>query len=297
MKRKNGLMLLPLWLWTVLFVLFPMGYVLVLSFVSGDAFGIEYVFTMENYKRLFSGDILTTLLESLRMSLITTAFTLLCAYPFAYFMSLCKKRTRAVMLMLIIVPFWTSALMRMFGWRIIFQNKGLLNAALEALHNFFYGMLSKIGLYAPDEIPRFQRLRLMYTEGLVVFGMIYTMLPFMVLPVYSSIEKQSASLKEAARDLGANPLVTFFTVTLPLSLPGVISGITLVFVPSLGLFFINKLLGGGKTNYLGDLIDFYLKDGRDWALSAALSMIVLVLTFLSMGVYRRFSDGGSVGVF
>ncbi len=295
MKKRASLMLLPLWLWTILFVILPMGYVLVLSFVSGDAFGIQYVFTLENYKHLFSGDIVKTLLETLRMSAVTTAITLLTAYPFAYFMSKKGKRARNILLMLIIIPFWTSALMRMFGWRIILQNKGMLNACLESIHDAFYWVIVKLGLI--EKAPKFQRLKLMYTEGLVIFGMVYTMLPFMVLPLFSSIEKQDPAAREAARDLGAKPVTAFFTITLPLSLPGIISGCTLVFVPSMGLFFINKLLGGGKTNYLGDLIDFYLKDGRDWALSAALSMVVLVLTFLSMGVYRRYSGGEGMGVF
>ena len=186
--------------------------------------------------------------------------------------------------------------MRMFGWRIFFESNGVFNGVLKWFHNLWYGFLRLFGGYA-DGMPKYRPVKLLYTRGLVLFGMVYTMLPFMVLPIYSSVEKQDVSLREASRDLGANPFVSFLTVSLPLSLPGAISGCVLVFVPSMGLFFVNQILGGGKVNYLGDLIDYYIKGGRDWALSAAMSITILVLTFLSMAIYRRFSGGDEMGVF
>lgn len=296
MKKRGIGMLLPLWVWTLLFVVFPMGYILLLSFVSGDAFGIRYVFTLDNYRRLLSADLLACVVRTLKMSGLTTLFALLAGYPFAYFMARAKKRWRTTLLLLIVIPFWTSALMRMFGWRIFFESNGVFNAALKWFHDLWYGFLRLFGGYA-DGMPKYRPVKLLYTHGLVLFGMVYTMLPFMVLPIYSSVEKQDVSLREASRDLGANPFVSFLTVSLPLSLPGAISGCVLVFVPSMGLFFVNQILGGGKVNYLGDLIDYYIKGGRDWALSAAMSMTILVLTFLSMAIYRRFSGGDEMGVF
>ena len=230
------------------------------------------------------------------MSGLTTLFALLAGYPFAYFMARAKKRWRTTLLLLIVIPFWTSALMRMFGWRIFFESNGVFNGVLKWFHNLWYGFLRLFGGYA-DGMPKYRPVKLLYTRGLVLFGMVYTMLPFMVLPIYSSVEKQDVSLREASRDLGANPFVSFLTVSLPLSLPGAISGCVLVFVPSMGLFFVNQILGGGKVNYLGDLIDYYIKGGRDWALSAAMSITILVLTFLSMAIYRRFSGGDEMGVF
>ena len=276
MKKRGIGMLLPLWVWTLLFVVFPMGYILLLSFVSGDAFGIRYVFTLDNYRRLLSADLLACVV-------------LLAGYPFAYFMARAKKRWRTTLLLLIVIPFWTSALMRMFGWRIFFESNGVFNGVLKWFHDLWYGFLRLFGGYA-DGMPKYRPVKLLYTRGLVLFGMVYTMLPFMVLPIYSSVEKQDVSLREASRDLGANPFVSFLTVSLPLSLPGAISGCVLVFVPSMGLFFVNQILGGGKVNYLGDLIDYYIKGGRDWALSAAMSITILVLTF-------RFSGGDEMGVF
>lgn len=296
MKKRGIGMLLPLWVWTLLFVVFPMGYILLLSFVSGDAFGIRYVFTLDNYRRLLSADLLACVVRTLKMSGLTTLFALLAGYPFAYFMARAKKRWRMTLLLLIVIPFWTSALMRMFGWRIFFESNGVFNGVLKWFHDLWYGFLRLFGGYA-DGMPKYRPVKLLYTRGLVLFGMVYTMLPFMVLPIYSSVEKQDVSLREASRDLGANPFVSFLTVSLPLSLPGAISGCVLVFVPSMGLFFVNQILGGGKVNYLGDLIDYYIKGGRDWALSAAMSITILVLTFLSMAIYRRFSGGDEMGVF
>ena len=231
MKKRGIGMLLPLWVWTLLFVVFPMGYILLLSFVSGDAFGIRYVFTLDNYRRLLSADLLACVVRTLKMSGLTTLFALLAGYPFAYFMARAKKRWRTTLLLLIVIPFWTSALMRMFGWRIFFESNGVFNGVLKWFHDLWYGFLRLFGGYA-DGMPKYLPVKLLYTRGLVLFGMVYTMLPFMVLPIYSSVEKQDVSLREASRDLGANPFVSFLTVSLPLSLPGAISGCVLVFVPS-----------------------------------------------------------------
>ena len=182
MKKRGIGMLLPLWVWTLLFVVFPMGYILLLSFVSGDAFGIRYVFTLDNYRRLLSADLLACVVRTLKMSGLTTLFALLAGYPFAYFMARAKKRWRTTLLLLIVIPFWTSALMRMFGWRIFFESNGVFNGVLKWFHNLWYGFLRLFGGYA-DGMPKYRPVKLLYTRGLVLFGMVYTMLPFMVLPI------------------------------------------------------------------------------------------------------------------
>ena len=294
MKKRGIGMLLPLWVWTLLFVVFPMGYILLLSFVSGDAFGIRYVFTLDNYRRLLSADLLACVVRTLKMSGLTTLFALLAGYPFAYFMARAKKRWRTTLLLLIVIPFWTSALMRMFGWRIFFESNGVFNGVLKWFHDLWYGFLRLFGGYA-DGMPKYRPVKLLYTRGLVLFGMVYTMLPFMVLPIYSSVEKQDVSLREASRDLGANPFVSFLTVSLPLSLPGAISGCVLVFVPSMGLFFISDLLGGAKTLLLGNLIKNELMQARNWPMGATLSIAMLLFTFAFIGIYKRVTGEKTLG--
>lgn len=260
MKKRGIGMLLPLWVWTLLFVVFPMGYILLLSFVSGDAFGIRYVFTLDNYRRLLSADLLACVVRTLKMSGLTTLFALLAGYPFAYFMARAKKRWRTTLLLLIVIPFWTSALMRMFGWRIFFESNGVFNGVLKWFHDLWYGFLRLFGGYA-DGMPRYRPVKLLYTRGLVLFGMVYTMLPFMVLPIYSSVEKQDVSLREASRDLGANPFVSFLTVSLPLSLPGAISGCVLVFVPVDGSV-LREPDSGRRQGELSGRPDRLLHQGR-----------------------------------
>lgn len=277
-RGRFSFSVLPLYLWTVCMVLFPMGYVLVLSFLTrGEAFGVIGEVTLANYARIFSqlyGDVFGS---SLRVALSSTLFTLAVAYPFAYIMARKPKRVRSILMLLVIIPFWTSALMRTYGWMILLRNRGLVNGAMLAL-----GLIDR-------------PLKLLNTQGAVLVGMAYSMLPFMILPIYNSVEKLDWSLLDAARDLGAGPARAFFTVTLPLTLPGVLSGCVLVFVPSMGMFFISDLLGGGTGMLLGNLIHNQLTVSRDWPFGAALSMIMVVLTFLVMGAWRRVT-GGELGV-
>lgn len=279
MKKKKGLAaLMPLYLWTVLLVLLPMLYVLVLSLArQGEGFGVEYTFTLSNYARLFDGANVQIFLRSLRVAVITTALTLLLGYPFAYAMTTRPKRQQRLLMLLVVVPFWTSALLRVYGWMVFLRSNGILNNLLKA-----------VGL---------EPLKLLYTQGATLFGMVYTFLPFMILPIYTSLEKLHASLREAARDLGANPVRAFLTVVLPLTMPGVISGCTMVLVPSIGMFFISDLMGGGTDMLLGNLINHYLHGGRNWPLGAALSMVLVLMTALTFGIYRRYSGGEQLGVY
>ena len=182
-------------------------------------------------------------------------------------------------MLLIIIPFWTSALMRTFGWMILLRNKGLINNLLVGL-----GLIEK-------------PIRMLNTRGAVLLGMSYSMLPFMILPIYSSIEKLDPSLREAARDLGAGPVKSFVTVVMPQVLPGVMSGVVLTLVPSAGMFFLSDLLGGGTSMLLGNLINTQLTVSRDWPFGAALSMLMVGMTFCVMGLCRRMGGTAAVEVF
>ena len=280
MKRfKSFAAITPIYIFTILTVIFPLGYVLALSFLTkGEMFGYTWDFTWENYSRVASGLYVDVFLESGKIGILTTLITLAVAYPFAYIMAHKPANRRSLLMMLVIIPFWTSALLRTYGWMILLRNKGIINNAL-----LFFGFID-------------EPLPLLFTRGAVLLGMAYSLLPFMILPIYTSLEKLDGSIESAARDLGANRVKAFLTITLPLSLSGVLTGGVLVFVPAIGMFFISDLLGGGMGLLLGNLIHNQLTVSRDWPFGAALSMIMVGLTFLTMGMYRRYI-GGELGVF
>lgn len=276
-KNKRAGLNAPLLLlaaWTLLLVLFPLLYVLLMSFLtSSQTQGVEYAFTLANYRRLLEPQYYGVYLSSLRVAVLTTLGTLLLGYPFAWFLFRQKERTRSVLMLLVVIPFWTSALMRTYGWMILLRNRGLINGLLQALR-----LIDK-------------PLRLLNTQGAVLLGMIYSLLPFMILSIYTSVEKLDWTLLEAARDLYAPPHRVFLTVILPQTLPGVLSGCVLVFVPAAGMYFVSDLLGGGSGMLLGNLINNQLTVSRDWPFGAALSVILIVITFLTMNVYRRCTVG------
>lgn len=280
--RKNRVSpaLVPLYLWTLLLVAAPLLYVLAISFLTkGENFGVANVFTLENYARIFSPLYLDIFADSLLLGAQSTLIALLLGYPFACLMARQSPAVRSLLMLLVIIPFWTSALLRTYGWMILLRNKGLINSLLTGL-----GLIQK-------------PLKMLNTRGAVLLGMAYSMLPFTILPIYGSVEKLDASVREAARDLGAGPVRAFLTVTLPLTLPGVLSGVVLTLVPSVGMFFISDLLGGGNGMLLGNLINNQMTVARDWPFGAALSMVMVGLTFAVMGVYRRVTGASDLGVF
>ncbi len=280
MRKKGGLSALPLCLWTCAFVLAPLMYVLMISFrEKGAYFGVGSAWTLENYARMFSPLYGEILLNSLLVALKSTLLTLVIGYPFAWFMAQKPPKTRALLMLLVVIPFWTSALMRTYGWMILLRNKGLINSALMAL-----GLIKK-------------PIRMLNTSGAVLLGTAYSMLPFMILPIYSSMEKIDPALREAARDLGAGPARSFVTVVMPQTLPGVISGLTMTFVPSTGMFFLSDLLGGGTNMLLGNLINNQLTVSRDWPFGAALSILMVGMTFCLMSLCRRLGGSENPEVF
>ena len=262
-----------------LFVVAPLMYVVAISFLSkGEFSGVTGPVTLESYARMFDSRYAQVLVDSLLMALSTTVLSLLIGYPFAYFMARAKRRWRNVLMLLVIVPFWTNALVRVYGWRILLLANGPVNALLLGI-----GLIDK-------------PLKLLYTYGAMLLGMVYSLLPFMILPVYSSVEKMDWQCEAAARDLGAGPWRAFFTVTLQLTLPGVLAGCVLVFVPSIGLFFISDLMGGSQVMVIGNLIRDQLMKARDWPFGAALSVALLLVTSAVLWGYRR-AGGKDLGVF
>ena len=274
-RQKKGwawLTVLPLYAFTLLFILGPLIYMVVLSFLTREeVWGVRLEFTLDNYAGIFEPVYLRTFGESLKLAFLSTGLVVAIGYPFGYFMAKLTAHWKKRVMLLLMIPFWTSSLLRLYGWIIIFRAGGVFDQLLMALR-----ITS-------------EPLKLLYTYPAVVVGMVYALLPFMILSVYSSAEKLDFSLVEAARDLGASPLKAFLTVSLKLTLPGLLSGLVLTFVPSMGLFFIAVILGGNKVVLVGNLIQEQLMKARNWPFAAALSIALLLLTTVFLWLSRRLS--------
>lgn len=272
-KKKNGpawLMVLPLYLFTLVFVLGPLVYMVVLSLLRrAEVWGVTNQFTLENYKNILAPVYLKTFVESFRLAVISTGIIALIGYPFGYFMAKLQGRWKQAVMMALMIPFWTSSLIRLYGWIIVLRSGGVLDQLLMGL-----------GLTNGP-------LRMLYTYPAVVIGMVYALVPFMILAVYSSAEKMDWGLVEAARDLGASAPKAFLTITFPLTLPGLLSGVILTFIPSMGLFFIADILGGNKVVLVGSLIQDQLTQARNWPFAAALSVVLMILTSAMIWLYRK----------
>lgn len=273
------LLKLPMYLWTIVFVLVALLYVIGLSFLSrGEVVGVTNDITFANYLRLAAPEYANVLLKSLRLAALTTLLCVAIGYPFGYLMARLNPGPRSIVLLLLIVPFWINALIRIYGWRILLMGNGPINT-----------LLLKLGLIQTP-------LKLLYTDGAVLLGMVYALIPFMILPTFTTVDKLDFSVVEAARDLGASPLYAFFTVTVPLTLSGLMAGCVLVFIPSMGLFFLNDLLGGSKSVLAGGLIQ-QLVNNRDLPMAAALSVLLLTVTGAVISAYRKLGGSGSMGLF
>ena len=277
MKNKLSRLTIPYVIWMALFVVAPIIMVVIYAFSAADG-----GFTLANFAKMGTYAVVFT--RSFKLALIATLICLLIGYPLAYIMSKEGPRFQRVAMVLIMLPMWMNFLLRTYSWMSILENNGLLNQlfhkiGLIALYNNLFGT-------------DLQFFRMMNTQGAVVLGMVYNYLPFMILPIYSVIIKLDRSLLEAARDLGANTFNVFRRVILPLSLPGVLSGITMVFVPSVSTFAISKMLGGGTELLLGDLIEQqFLGGAYNPYLGAAISLVMMVIVVICMAVMNRFGEG------
>ena len=268
---------IPYVIWMALFVVAPIIMVVIYAFSSADGGA-----TLSNFAKMGTYTVVFT--RSFKLALIATVICVLIGYPVSYMMSKEGPRFQRLAMVLIMLPMWMNFLLRTYSWMAILENNGLLNQlfrkiGLIALYNNIFG----------TDISFF---RMINTQGAVVLGMVYNYLPFMILPIYSVIVKLDHSLIEAARDLGANSVQVFRRVILPLSLPGVLSGITMVFVPSVSTFAISKMLGGGTEMLLGDLIEQqYMGGAYNPYLGAAISLVMMVIVVICMVVMNRFGEG------
>lgn len=298
-KSAQGTLLAsPTMLWMIGLLIIPLLLTLVVSFGQRSPDGdVIYSFSLDNYIRLFgySTDCdngqascfdplyLQILWRSLTLAFNTTVFVILLAYPLAYFIARAHPLRRNTFLFLVLIPLWTNFVIRVYAWMMLLRTQGVIN--------LFLGWLA--GLF---NIP-FSPLEMLYTPGAVLVGMVYEFLPFMILPIYTSLEKIDNSLYEAAADLGANGLKTFARVTLPLSMPGVVAGTILVFIPVMGTFIVSDILGGRQVILVGNLIQRQFLDARDPTFGSAASLILMIMTLIVTYFYtRKFGFGEEIVV-
>ncbi|MDR0883502.1 MAG: ABC transporter permease [Oscillospiraceae bacterium] len=253
----------PYIVWAVLFVLAPMVFVVYYSFTDrSGAWTLENILGLGSYAQLFG--------RSIWYSIVATLLCFLLAYPLALALCKMKVKTQRILVMLVMLPMWMSFLIRTYAWLVLLQDEGIVNHWLDAL-----------------SLPRFHMIN---TPGAVILGMVYNYLPFMILPIYTTLSKLDGSLHEAAHDLGANAAQTLWRVTLPLSLPGIASGITMVLVPSISTFYISQKMSTGNIFMIGDMIEQKFVMDYDLNMGAALSLALMVMVIVSMMVMRRFTD-------
>ena len=263
-------MVAPTVLWLRFFFVVPLQIVVAVSFASRTPYGqVIFDWTLGNYARFTETLYLSIFLDTLIVALITTVLTILLGYPLAYFIAQLPQKWQQPGLILVMIPFWINFLIRSYAWVIILRTQGVLNT-----------ILLKFGLIE-------QPLQMLYNEVAVMLGMVYALLPFMVLPIYVSIEQLDHRLLEAASDLGASPFTAFRKITLPLTMPGIAAGTILVFISSLGMFVVPDVMGGAKSALIGNLIQNQFLSARDWPFGGALSIVLALLSLVLIVLYYK----------
>lgn len=258
----------PYLIWAIIMILIPLAMIFVYAFTTGGNSVRTFIFTLDNFAKFFSDKVfIEVLVRSLYIAIMTTIFCILLGYPTAYVIAKYFGKGQGKLILAITLPTWINMLVRTYAWRGILQKDGLINA-----------ILGLVGI-GP--------LQMLETNFAVILGMVYNFLPFMVLQIYSSLSKMDESYIQAASDLGANKVQTFLKVTLPLSIPGIISGVTLVFLPAVSSFFIPKLLGGGKFVLIGNIIENQFLTAGNWGFGSAISLIMAIIIMISMYFARR----------
>ena len=281
MKTKLSRFAVPYVVWMAIFVVAPIVIMVIYAFSNGEGGA-----TLDNFVQM--GGYAAVFGRSFKLALIATAICLLIGYPVAYLLSREGASFQRTAMVLIMLPMWMNFLLRTYSWMTILENHGLLNQLLQKI-----GILALYNHLTGSELEYFT---LINTQGAVVLGMVYNYLPFMILPIYSVLTKIDNSVIEAAQDLGANNRNVFLKVVLPMSMPGVISGVTMVFVPAVSTFIISKMLGGGGNLLIGDLIDMqFLGSAYNPNLGSAISLVLMVIILICMGIMNQFDDGGNVG--
>ena len=268
MKKNKSFLAYPYIIWSALFIVIPLILMVAFSFTTED--GNKLVFSLNNYQRLMNPIYLKVFLRSIILAGASTIICLLVGYPVAYIISKAHLSKRNTLILLFILPMWMNFLLRTYAWVAILGKNGILNSFL--------------GLFGIEPVT------LLYTNFAILLGMVYSFLPFMVLPIYTSLSKMDNDLINAAKDLGANSFQVFTKVIFPLSIPGVVSGITMVFMPAVTTFAISRLLGGGKFMLLGDLIEQQFTVVGDWNFGSAISIFMMIIILISMAIMSRFED-------
>ena len=262
----------PYIVWIIAMIVVPMLMIVMYAFTTKGNEVTTFRFTFENFLQFFSDSIFIDVLKrSLFIAIVTTVICILLGYPTAYILAQMEGRKKMILVLLITIPMWTNMLVRTYAWVGILQDKGVINSLLFSL----FGI----------------KIKMLHTSFAVILGMVYNFIPFMILQIHTSLAKMDKSLIEAASDLGANRLQCFLRVTLPLSLPGVISGITLVFLPAVSSFFIPKLLGGGQYVLIGNVIESQFLTSGSWNFGSAISLIMAVIIMISMYITKKVDKG------
>lgn len=268
----------PYGIWLIMFIVVPMFLIMLYAFMQfEEGTAVSFTFTLDNFRQFFDPVFINVLIKSFSLATITTVICLILGYPMAYFISKSEIKNRTNLLLLITLPMWINMLIRTYAWMTILGDNGIINSFLN-----FLG---------------FESVTLLYTDLAVLIGMVYNFLPFMILPIYTALTKIDASLIEASNDLGANQVQTFRRIIFPLTLPGIVSGIIMVFMPALSTFVIPRLLGGGQYILMGNLIETQFITIGNWNFGSAISLIMVALILLSMIILSKFdkdmAEGGS----
>lgn len=255
----------------LLLVVLPLLYVCLMSIMTRPSYGgVEFTVSFNGYKALFEKAYLVAIWNSVRMSLVSTVIILLVSYPMAYMLSRCSRRVASNLIILMMIPYFTNSLIRLYSYITLFNTKGILT-----------GILTRLGMTWSADF--------LYSESAVVLGLVYVCIPYAVLPMYSSIERLDKALLEASYDLGAGRVKTFFRITLPMTMPGVYAAAIISFVPSIGNYFVADVLGGSKTLLIGNLIKDQFMSSRNWPLGSALSVFLIAGTMILVYLYARVS--------
>lgn len=273
MRKQNtayGTLAAPIVIWTVLLIILPLLYLLFMSFMTKGLMGsIKYQLSLDSYKMIFDPVYAVVLEKSLVIALWSTVACVILGYPLAYFIAMKGSKKSRTYLLMLMIPFWTCVLVVIYSFVILLSNSGIINSFLLNL-----GIISK---------PK----QLLYTDGAVMIGMVYNLLPFAVMPMYSSIEKMDFGLVEASKDLGAGPVKTFFKITLPMTKPGIFAAVILVFIPCIGYYMITDMLGGGTSIMIGNVIYNQFTSARNWPFGAALSIVLAAIILIMLRVYTK----------
>ena len=265
----------PYLVWMIIFILVPLLLIVFYGFTKTTDQGI--VFTLDHFKRFFEPIYIMVLLRSLYLALICTVICLLLGYPLSLILASKEYRHKRVLVLLVVIPMWMNFLLRTYAWLTLLEKNGVINTFIS-----FFGL---------------PKMELLYNQGAVVLGMVYNFLPFMVLPIYSVLIKIDKSIIEAAEDLGADSKTIFGKIILPLSLPGIVSGITMVYMPAVTTFVISRLLGGGQFTLIGNLIEQQFVYTGEWGFGSALSIVMMILILFSMAIMSRYEkerEGGGL---